>query len=372
MKFLQYLLFPIAYILYLRFFITIYEQVVYPQIPTKLITQQGNLIDNSGVLIEQGYSKTFVKQFNPSNLGIFTRNLRLKQWDYLHFQTDQFYLAIAFVNLGYASSLQFTFWKREGEIYHNDLILPLTQLKLSEQPIIQDKLRVEVINKNFNASYDGVRINNKEIRVGRLQFEGLEANFILQTQDQEDIYVLKEYQKGQFFYSRKTLQWETEGLVVFKGETFEFKKALGGMDWGRGVFPYGTFWLWMSAQGYSDYTAYSFNLGGMNQKNATDNQDEVLYINNTIHRLQNLRYNYDINNLERNIYVSNTERVEKDGDIQIEFKSQANKLTRTDLLIVDIKFRQIMGTFKAQYKHNGQFYQFQDIIGIVELNSAKW
>ena len=36
------------------------------------------------------------------------------------------------------------------------------------------------------------------------------------------------------------------------------------MDWGRGVFPYGTFWLWMSAQGFSNFTAFSFNLGGMN------------------------------------------------------------------------------------------------------------
>jgi hypothetical protein len=74
-----------------------------------------------------------------------------------------------------------------------------------------------------------------------------------------------------------------------------------------------------------------------------------------------LEYIFDLNDLTKTIVV-------KGPDFYLEFEPKSTNLFTEDLIIIDVKFRQLIGVFKGKYKD----IEFDSIIGIVELNRAKW
>lgn len=52
----------------------------------------------------------------------------------------------------------------------------------------------------------------------------------------------------------------------------------------------------------------------------------------------------------------------------MEFIPKTTHLFTEDLLLIDIKFRQLIGVFNGKFRD----IEFSDIVGLVELNRAKW
>jgi hypothetical protein len=65
------------------------------------------------------------------------------------------------------------------------------------------------------------------------------------------------------------------------------------MDWGRGVWDYGSFWVWASASGYlEDGRAVGLNLGhGFGDTSAAT--ENALFIDGRLHKLGHISFNYN-------------------------------------------------------------------------------
>jgi hypothetical protein len=50
------------------------------------------------------------------------------------------------------------------------------------------------------------------------------------------------------------------------------------MDFGRGIFNYATFWVWMSGMGFSGDHRIGFNLGAGNDGGNKGSSDEGIFI----------------------------------------------------------------------------------------------
>jgi len=55
-----------------------------------------------------------------------------------------------------------------------------------------------------------------------------------------------------FYYNRKVNCLPASGWFKYDGMLFELDSStcLGGLDWGRGVWEYKSFWNWASASAY--------------------------------------------------------------------------------------------------------------------------
>jgi hypothetical protein len=57
---------------------------------------------------------------------------------------------------------------------------------------------------------------------------------------------LSKDQESNFFYNVKSYSLYVEGSVKLLNKNYNIQKktALGGRDWGRGIWNYNTYWIW--------------------------------------------------------------------------------------------------------------------------------
>lgn len=56
-----------------------------------------------------------------------------------------------------------------------------------------------------------------------------------------------------------------KGTIMENDKKFEIMQSMsnGGLDWGRGIWNYHTFWMWASVQGFlRNGKRFALNLGG--------------------------------------------------------------------------------------------------------------
>ena len=144
------------------------------------LTQVGDLLSLSGTLSQSGWARKPIKNFNPSSISLYNRLLRLKKWDYFHGTSTDFYLASAFVDLGYVQSLQFTYYSLEqGVFIHRDALL-WKQFQLNDSSVITTNQTHEYNSKEISAAYKGWLHKDVEMRAIMVEFEGFSATFVMQ------------------------------------------------------------------------------------------------------------------------------------------------------------------------------------------------
>lgn len=112
--------------------------------------------------------------------------MRLKQWDYYHLSTEELYLAIAFVDIGYTQSVQITFYSLTENLFiHKDaLILPLvggTGFRLLSEVKMSGQESKQYEGKELKAYYRGWKHGDIEQRQIDIQFDGFNATFTMES-----------------------------------------------------------------------------------------------------------------------------------------------------------------------------------------------
>ncbi|CAD8142775.1 unnamed protein product [Paramecium octaurelia] len=354
-----------SFIGYLRQ-IQINEQVQRLQFAPEVTTPGDVLRD--GKLVVNGFARRDIRKFDSSQISLLNRLFRFKQWDYFHLTTSEVYIAVAFVDLGYVQSIQFTFYSvKDNYFIHKDkVVYPFQsrQFTLEDDCTLKGNLTRTFKSDAINVEYKGWLHNGVEMRGIQITFDGFEASFVMESHQQDDLFILKPFtQEGdKFFYSRKAYGWHSYGQIKYNQQIHKFTKANAGMDYGRGIFNYATFWLWVSGMGFSQDHRIGFNLGaaGDNVK-GKETSDEGIFIDNQLYVLSDLEYSFDLNDLEKIITV-------RGKDFYLEFVPKTTHLFTEDLLLIDVKFRQLIGVFNGKFKD----IEFSNIVGLVELNRAKW
>ncbi|MCX8123990.1 MAG: DUF2804 domain-containing protein [Spirochaetes bacterium] len=340
----------------------------------KCISQNGDLLDSKGQLIEKGYSTSLVRRYNPENVSVYTipflNKLRIKEWDYYGITTKDYFVSATISHIGYAG-LVFVYYIdfKTKEFIEDTLITPLGKgFTLGRTSDDDSYFKKGTITFTFRKK--GI---DREIYVRWPQFgkgKGFNAHWIMKQTPRDSIVMMTPIGKKRFYYNQKINCMPASGAFMLGGNEFGFNynQALATLDWGRGVWEYKSFWNWASASWFlPDGTPFGLNLGkGFGDLSyATEN---CFFINGHIHKLDKVEFNYDNTNFMKPWYFGSN-----DGRLGLTFTPFFERVAASNLLLIKSEVHQLFGIYSGfVVDSNGKKIDVQNIIGWAEEHHARW
>lgn len=206
--------------------------------------------------------------------------------------------------------------------------------------------------------------------------------------DAQLTYVLSDRQEGvncytpmnpdgsQFFYSRKQYGYQVFGTLTYKGKEYKIEKTPGGMDWGRGVWPYRSYWVWASAATYQENGhLFALNLGVFHAKHAAATDDFVTIVGRVL-KLGVISCpeclldtpvpgNWTFSTL-------NTQPAPGYAALHATFTPDSTYNKEVNLLLIHSQLKQVFGTFSGLVQYEGGELRFTQVRGFLERHVMRW
>jgi len=229
------------------------------------ITEPSDVFNEDGSLIQHGWSRKPILKYNKENIG--KRWTRIKEWDHFSILNRQFGFQLTIGDIGYLTQMSYVWLDFENEKRHDKATMKFfTKSKLLPLSSLEDSL-IEFPTKKFNATI----IKEKEKRILTIgdpsfQKKGIKGTITLTDDPKMDnTVVVTGYKEDPrlFYYNHKINYMPAEGSIEIGKEKYMFEpdSSFGLMDWGRGIWPYRTHWMWGSACGTVDSVPVAFNIG---------------------------------------------------------------------------------------------------------------
>jgi hypothetical protein len=266
----------------------------------KEITAKAPLLDNDGNLTAYGWARQPYLDANLEDINFYYfrlfEPLRIKRWQYYGITTPTHFFSFTLSNVGYlglvfAYVLEFSTGKYHEETlsipFGRGIILPrnsnegdchYTKADIHLHFFIEDGSR-----RVLDIDWPGFGGSGLKAQVNLVLDEG-----------HESVVNVFPYANKRFFYTRKVNCLPAEGFVEL-GQVYKMAPGdcLGTLDWGVGVWPYRSFWLWGSlSQHLPDGRTIGLNLGGGigNDPEVTDN---AIILNGKVYKLGTVDFKYD-------------------------------------------------------------------------------
>jgi len=173
-----------------------------------------------------------------------------------------------------------------------------------------------------------------------------------------------------FFYNRKINCMRASGTIRWGDREVRLSPtaALGQLDWGRGVWPYWTNWIWASANGFlPDGRTIGLNLGnGFGDLfYATEN---AIVLDGRIHKLGALRIDVDSRNYLRPWRFSDDE-----GLADLTFTPSIERKTKANVGVLSTEVHQMFGHYDGRVvSDDGEIITLHELPGFAEEQRARW
>jgi hypothetical protein len=173
-----------------------------------------------------------------------------------------------------------------------------------------------------------------------------------------------------FYYNVKTPAMPAEGEVRLGSSAIRFTPAdsFAVLDWGRGVWPYRTFWNWASAQGrLPDGRVFGLNLGqGFGDLSAAT--ENCFFLDGAMHKLEGVEWRY-----ERGKWLSPWMFEGDDGRTRLRMTPILDRSSSINLLVLKSEVHQVFGKWEGTLAaEGGSLLEFSGITGWAEAHEARW
>lgn len=258
-----------------------------------LIKHTGPLLDEKGRLREPGYALR--PPFDYSHERIAAPKWRIKDWDYYYAGDGHRGVCLTFSDLGYIGLVS-------ASVIDLDAPSTVTASKLVLFPMGKMGLPASSETGDIRWQDKDVRVEFAHTEAGRrLSFRmaafkaGLdfEAELLLDEEPRDSMVIVTPWAENEraFYYNRKIIGMRAQGSYRLGDEVYDFEpeRALGLLDWGRGVWTYDNTWYWSAAQGRQDGRVLGFNLGyGFGDTSAAS--ENMLFVDGIAHKLGRIRF----------------------------------------------------------------------------------
>ncbi len=304
--------------------------------------------------------------------------LRLKEWDFYATTTREMNFSVAVAHGGilgvvYAEVIDYrTRTSRERRTltpFGRGCVLPAS----SESGDVSFRGRgVEVAFRK--------REGRREIDVDWARFDGDGALAVRLVASEpaghESIVIATPIGARGFYYNRKTCAMPTEGTVaVGAAEPVDLgaRRALTTLDWGRGLWPYRTFWVWASGSGWlADGRTFGLNLGGGFGDSRAATED-CLFVDGRMTKLGPVEIEYDRDDPGRGPWRFRA----PDGRLSLELRPELHAVRkRVNALAIASDLRQITGLFRGFAVTDAgerlELGEREGVVGWAEEHRARW
>ncbi len=333
------------------------------------ITREQLLLDENGILSESGWARQPFWQYKRS--AIQSPWHRIKEWDYYYALSDDLQkgIAITVSDLSYAGFIAVCWLDFEaGRFDQAEVVIPLSKggLGLDED---SESSRVVYEHKDLSLQYE-VKAGIRKLSVSAPnmvhgQGKGLKAQLTFESEQRDSLNIASRWaqQPKAFYYNRKVNCMKVTGRVVAGDQAFELTpdNAMGGLDWGRGVWTYRNRWYWASANGQVDGVPFGLNLGyGFSDRSHAS--ENVVFYEGSAHKLADIEFPFDTSD-----YQAPWKTKSSDGRLELHFTPVLDRNSCSNLLVIQSEQHQVFGHFNGRFQlDSGDWITFDRILGFAE------
>jgi len=158
------------------------------------------------------------------------------------------------------------------------------------------------------------------------------------------------------------------GAKKLKSYRIDPGTCLGTLDWGVGVWPYRSFWIWASfSQFLPDGRTIGLNVGdGIG--NSPELNDNAIILNGKVHKLGKVDFKYDKKDFKNPWLMTSP-----DGRLSLEFAPFFERVAKTDVGILASEVHQMFGRYSGVLLTDGGVkIEVNNLIGWAEEHHARW
>ena len=356
------------------------------QMSTEL-TKPGKLLNSTHQLEECGYSKSHLKELNAENIyspifGIQGLNrLRFKKFEYYQAMFGSKVVQIAAADIYFAGNIFIIVYDYATKkiIYESRKLLPFIDAK--QLPRLADNV-FSCIGE-FTSEKDGLKLKVKKQKIDghicrtKITFNvgsAISGDFVFnRDMNHEDMYNISSLSDDNryWFYALKSYNIACEGK--FNGN--KLRDCIGSSDYGRGLMPYKTNWLWATGSGRTGEYNIGFDMGDSVQSETSTSLNDAFKINDKVFRLNPLVFKYDKRNYMNGFKVSTHDKFSGSNAnaAEIVFKTEYVLPKRDNLVIIKTHMDYIYGSYSGWVSdENGNRYEFKDVHGLIEIADFRW
>lgn len=336
------------------------------------ITAPGPLLDAAGRLREPGWARQPLLAFDPRQVGgrLF-RRLRLKQWDYYGVFADDFYASVGIAHAGFVGL---------GFLYVLDPALGRNPERTVVRPLgagvvlPRDSTRGAVAFVGGGLELElSVGPGVRRVRARDPRFDGgagleIEAELACPP-EHESVVMATPFPGGGFFYNRKLNVLPASGFVRWGARRVELtpQRALGLLDWGRGVWPYRTHWIWANANGFADDgRRLGLNLGFVRGEGAA--AENAVIVDGRVHKLGWVDADFDARD-----YRKPWRFRDREGRLDVELAPGFERIARSEAVLLRSEVHQCFGRWSGRAAlDDGAELRIAGLPGFAEEHHARW
>ncbi|MFX0023049.1 MAG: DUF2804 domain-containing protein, partial [Candidatus Hermodarchaeota archaeon] len=260
------------------------------------ITEASDLFNKDGSLVQKGWARKPLLKYNKENIG--KGWLRIKEWDHYSVLNKGFGFQLTIGDIGYLTQMSYVWLDFENkERDGKGLFKFFTKSKLLPTSSLEDSV-IEFPTKKFQASI--TKNKNKRILTiddPNFQEVGLKGKIELEDNPKMDnTVVVTGYKEDPrlFYYNHKINYMPATGSIHIGKEeySFDLSNSFGLMDWGRGIWPYHTHWLWGSACGIVDDVPVAFNIG-YGFGDLSTHTENIIFYDGMAHKIDKVTFHHE-------------------------------------------------------------------------------
>jgi hypothetical protein len=264
------------------------------------ITEPSKLFNEDGSLIQTGWARKPIIKYNKEDIG--KSWWRIKEWDHYSVLNKDFGIQLTIGDIGYLTQMSYVWLDfNKKERYNEGTFKFFTKSKLLPQSSVEDSF-IDFPTDDFDATLEK-KGNKRILNIDDPTFldKGIKGSIVLDDKPEWDnTVVVTGYEKPKlFYYNHKINMMPATGNITIGTENYEFTpdRSFGLMDWGRGIWPYKTHWLWGSACGKVDDVPVAFNIGyGFGQvgsKESATHTENIVFYDGQANKLDEVTFHHE-------------------------------------------------------------------------------
>lgn len=301
--------------------------------------------------------------------GVGAGRGRNKRWEYWNVTTPSHIVGITVSSIDYACVHEVWVFERATErTWHRAAtVIPARgavlapRLEHGRSMARAKDLAIDIDEVTLEAGERGTRL--------RVEIPGVSIDVIARLPDgHERLAVVVPWSDTRFQYTVKDVARPVAGTLLVDGVKYpvEEGRAWATLDHGRGRWPYDITWNWGAGSGVSDGRVIGVQLGAK-WTAGTGISENAFFVDGRMHKIHGeTTWEYDIENWRAQWRVSG-------GGLDAVFEPVYNKVTRTNLLVLQGFTDQCFGTWAGSFTTaDGEKLEFAGIDGWAEEVHNKW
>ena len=291
------------------------------------------------------------------------RRYRLKEWHYVSFTTDEWFVALGLVNLGYVGNLFAYAVDRvqNSSAVEYGMMSPLGRALQIAPSSTSGQTRWTTRNASVSVRARNGWDVELDIPLGseRLRGQG-------RIEERDSLAMLHQLGPGRHAYTHKAAGWPTSGQFDLGTRSIRLDGGLGASDWTRSEANRITEWKWASLSGVlSDGTVIGLNLSAdVYDDEVGQSLENALWVDGKVSRLPGVRFQMP---MEPKTQRWRIESLDSD-QVELEFQPLGAREDHTNFGLVRTDFVQPYGRFVGRVRE----HDLNGCFGVVETHVSVW